>query len=216
MSKLSKKPDDFREALAGKKIPILTLDQKWHQLFPPDTKPDDIKELEDKVNSLLKRQGQLNVDIKDLKKSKSRIMQSIVANMDDVTTSDKVMAKKVEEQQKMILQINEAIRRNEDELLDIPYDLKEANTELMVCSMNYFYQQFYENQDDISKIDEWIDDFKSQLREKLIEKQAKTKNNRRMYSYMHDIFGPEIIAIFDLNYDETHENSKNQDDDEDE
>ena len=36
---MSRSDDVFRPALAGRKIPILTLDGKWHQLFN-QTQPD--------------------------------------------------------------------------------------------------------------------------------------------------------------------------------
>ncbi len=44
---MSRSDDVFRPALAGRKIPILTLDGKWHQLFN-QTQPDKrIKRLEE-------------------------------------------------------------------------------------------------------------------------------------------------------------------------
>ena len=63
---MSRSDDVFRPALAGRKIPILTLDGKWHQLFN-QTQPDKrIKRLEEKLNDLLKRQGKANTEIKDI------------------------------------------------------------------------------------------------------------------------------------------------------
>ena len=46
----------FAQALQGKKIPILTLDNKWYRLLDDDTRRS-VKGLEDQLNSLLKRQG---------------------------------------------------------------------------------------------------------------------------------------------------------------
>ena len=67
---MSRSDDVFRPALAGRKIPILTLDGKWHQLFN-QTQPDKrIKRLEEKLNDLLKRQGKANTEIKDIKRLK--------------------------------------------------------------------------------------------------------------------------------------------------
>ena len=42
---------DFEGALKGKQVPILVLDQKWHQLFEPIGKPPRIKRAEEKVNN---------------------------------------------------------------------------------------------------------------------------------------------------------------------
>ena len=40
---------EFKEALSGKKVPLLTLDQKWHQLFERNGKPIRVQRLEDKI-----------------------------------------------------------------------------------------------------------------------------------------------------------------------
>ena len=44
--------DLFRTALEGKKIPILTLDHKWHKLFTQTGDNDEIHALETVVNDL--------------------------------------------------------------------------------------------------------------------------------------------------------------------
>ena len=67
-----------REALKGKKVPILVLDRRWHTLFPQGEKPAEIIQLEEKLNELLKRQGYLVNDIKDLKKTKKKFLFRII------------------------------------------------------------------------------------------------------------------------------------------
>ena len=47
--------EQFKRALAGKKVPILVLDQKWHRLFAVHGKPDEIKQTEADLNALLAR-----------------------------------------------------------------------------------------------------------------------------------------------------------------
>ena len=48
---------EFKEALSGKKVPLLTLDQKWHQLFERNGKPIRVQRLEDKIKGLLTKQA---------------------------------------------------------------------------------------------------------------------------------------------------------------
>ena len=71
--------DLFRTALEGKKIPILTLDHKWHKLFTQTGDNDEIHALETVVNDLLKRQGKLNTEIKSQNLFKKKLMSEIVA-----------------------------------------------------------------------------------------------------------------------------------------
>ncbi len=72
----------FREALIGKKIPVLTLDNQWHKLFTQTGENDEIHDLEDKLNEVLKRQGKLNTEIKSLSAYKKKVLQEIVNIME--------------------------------------------------------------------------------------------------------------------------------------
>lgn len=65
-----KDDEEFKKALADKQVPILVLDEKWHRLFAVHGKPDEIHETENELNALLARQGKLNEELKQLKKSK--------------------------------------------------------------------------------------------------------------------------------------------------
>ena len=48
----------FKNALTGKHLPVLTLDNKWYRLLNK-TGSVPLKETEDALNQLLKRQGKL-------------------------------------------------------------------------------------------------------------------------------------------------------------
>lgn len=39
-----------------------------------------------------------------------------------------------------------------------------------------------------------------ELKKRLIRKQEMEQMNQELYSYMHDIFGAEVIEIFDMKY----------------
>ena len=70
------------EALKGlkdlKSLPILTLDERWYHLVTDKIKTDEIRYWEKEVNELLKKQGQVNTDIKEVKKIKSQIIKEVV------------------------------------------------------------------------------------------------------------------------------------------
>ena len=73
--------DKYRPALAGKKVPIVTLDHKWHQLFTRLEKSHLITEKEKELNELLRRQGKCNTETKSIKKIKKKLMDEIVSLM---------------------------------------------------------------------------------------------------------------------------------------
>ena len=186
---------DFKSALIGKTVPLLVLDQKWHRLFAVHGKTEEIKELESKLNNLLAEQGRLNNRLKELKKLKGRLLDEIVQGMDDKD-------KKLEENKRLVDEINEKMETCEEELMDIPHMIRETNDELMVLSMDYFYEKIRINQTESKEIEEWINQVRIDLKKNIIRKQNRDINNREIYAYLHDIFGAEVIDIFDIKYDE--------------
>lgn len=190
-----KERQDFKSALIGKTVPLLVLDQKWHRLFAVHGKTDEIKELESKLNTLLAEQGRLNNRLKELKKLKGRLLDEIVQGMEDKEA-------KIEENKRLIDEINEKLEECEDEIMDIPRQIRETNDELMVLSMDYFYDKIRVNQTESVEIEEWINQVRVDLKKNIIRKQNRDINNREIYAYLHDIFGPEVINIFDIKYDE--------------
>ena len=190
-----KERKDFKSALIGKTVPLLVLDQKWHRLFAVHGKTDEIKGLESKLNNLLAEQGRLNNRLKELKKLKGRLLDEIVQGMEDKEA-------KVEENKRLIDEINEKLEECEDELMEIPREIRESNDALMLLSMDYFYDKIRVNQSEAAEIEEWINQVRIDLKKNIIRKQNRDINNREIYAYLHDIFGPEVINIFDIKYDE--------------
>ena len=56
------------------------------------------------------------------------------------------------------------------------------------------------NTQEIDRLDEWIKEIRIELKKKLIHKQECEQKNHEIYSYMHDIFGAEVINLFDMTY----------------
>ena len=77
---MSRTDDIYKPALEGKKIPVLTLDNKWHQLFTQAQTDKRIKRLEEELNELLKRQGKAVTETKEIKKLKKKLMNEIMDN----------------------------------------------------------------------------------------------------------------------------------------
>lgn len=188
----------FRTALEGKKIPILTLDHKWHKLFTQTGDNEEIQELETVVNDLLKRQGKLNTEIKSLNIFKKKLMQEIMTIMEIPDSPEK--NKKMEENKRLIEESNEKMDLYHDELMELPGQIEEANLKLMIATMQVCYKKIKQNTQDIEEINKWIQDFRIQLKRKVLQKQQKEIWNDELYSYMHDIFGPDVIEMFDLKY----------------
>ena len=192
--------EKFNNAIGSAKIPILILDNKWHRIFGKMNPTQEIKDLEKELGDLLKRQGKLVNENKDLKKIKGELMNNIVSSMDD---SDEETEKKVGESKRLINESNEKIDRYEDELLELPREIDRVNKDLMIKTMSLCYDTLSSNTDEIESIAAWIHDIRIQLKKNIIKKQEKEFQNADLYSYMHDIFGPDVMEIFDMRYEPT-------------
>lgn len=195
--------DFIKNNSAFNNIPILTINERYYKLFPEgEEKPEIIKALEEKVNSLMKREGRINNDIKDVKKIKAQLIQNIVDSMDADEETDKKHRKKMDESQRLIHEAKSKISELENEALELPRQLSKANQELMIATVLYCYEKMNLNKKDIGKLDAWINDVRVKLKKNLLIKQEKEESNNQMYSCLHDILGQEAMGLLDSRNEE--------------
>lgn len=193
--------ETFVQALEGKKIPILTLDNKWYRLFTEEKK-QEVSELEQRLNTLLKQQGKLNNEVKDIKRLKKKLMGEIVSLVDEAgQEAESENARKMEQNKMKVEECNELLESRQDELLDLPRQIDQANFQLMLATMESCYNIMKENTEEIQEIAQWVSEIRVELKKKLVRKQEMEQRNHAIYSYMHDVFGAEVIDIFDLQYE---------------
>lgn len=201
MRRKNTKAESIKKQIHGKKIPILTLDAKWHELFPDSNKPAKIKDLEDKLNDLLKQQGKLVTDLKGLKEVKSKLMQEIIENMNvDDSSAGRLKAKTLDKNQKMIKEITERVAKTEDEIIEIPYKIKEVNEQLIVESAMFCSDRIKDNRKIIDEIIAWVKKTREELKIKILQKNELEESNTKVYSYIHDLLGAEILEQLDENF----------------
>ena len=185
----------FENALLGRNVPILPLDNKWHRLMVGLDKDASMVKLEEEIKELLKRQGKINTEVKQLRKAKTRIMEEMVSAMDE---SDG--ATKQEDGKKQIEAINAKLDSYQDEVMDLPKQINELNYQLMLKTMDQCYEIIRDNTSEIEEIADWINDIRIELKKNIVRKQNRELKNQEIYNYMHDIFGAEVIDLFDMKY----------------
>lgn len=126
----------FKSALVGKHLPVLTLDNKWYKLLNK-TGSVPLKETEDALNQLLKRQGKLNTESKDIRNLKKKLMKEIVPMVDEAEQQgeNSKINKKIEEHKRLIEECNEKLDAYEDELKDLPREIERLNLQLMMFTL---------------------------------------------------------------------------------
>ena len=183
-----------RSALKGREIPILVLDTRWHRLFPQGEKPADIEALEERLNDLLKKQGRLVNEIKDLKKAKKKLMDSIVAGMEGSSARDN---RKKENQQRLHLETKDRIQQDSDELMEIPYDIKDTNEKLMIIGARYCFERLSNGDQMIQELTEEIRTLQAELTDKKEFRENLEESMDSAYSLMHGLLGHDIMNLFD-------------------
>jgi len=198
---MSRSDEVFKPAISDKKIPILTLDHNWHKLFSQAHITPEIEALEKQVNDLLKKQGKNTTEQKKVKALKKKLMDEIVelAALYDETGKEAVQ-KKISERKRLVEECNEKMDELQDEALDLPRELNKVNMELMLKTMEACYQRLEENTKEIQEYEEWIKNIRIELKKNIIRKQEKEIDTYELYTYMHNIFGAEVINIFDMHY----------------
>ena len=106
----------LQQLVHGKKLPILVLDERWYKLFPGGVKPEEVKTLEKKCNELLKEQGKLVNEIKDLRRGKKKLMDAIVSGMNEAEND-----RKKEKQKKLLIETKQKIEEESDRLMEVNF-----------------------------------------------------------------------------------------------
>ena len=195
---LEKKVEAFSKALEGKRVPVLTLDSKWYRLLD-ELGRKAVREDENRLNELLRAQGKINSQIKDLKKVKKKLMDEIVPMVDEAEQHPE-LEQQIAKNKELIEQCNQKMDELKDSLLDYPAEIQRVNHELMLETMAYCYESIQENTAGIEEIEKWVTDIRIELKKQLIRKQEMEQKNHEIYSYMQDIFGAEVLDLFDMTY----------------
>lgn len=90
-------------------------------------------------------------------------------------SNDKIM----DENTRLINEVNEKIEACEDELLELPKQIKDANERLMLASMEFCYEKLRTNDEEIQEIDAWIKQVRIDLKKNIIKKQNREINSRK-------------------------------------
>lgn len=194
--------DKYRKAMEGKEIPLLPLDNKWHQLFTQTEPSPKIIKLEKQLNKLIQRQGKLNTETKEIRKVKKKLMEEIVLAADELNqgVNENINDKKLEANQRLVRECSEKLSAYQKEMETLPTEIEELNRKLMIATMEVCYGRLQQNSNEIAAITRWINNIRVELKKKVVRKQEKEEANRRLYTYMHDIFGAEMLEVFDMKY----------------
>ena len=189
---------DFHRAIRGKNLPLLTLDERWISLFGAENMTVRMKELQAQMNELLKRQGKCVEELKGYKRYKSQLLQEIMENMEvNDTLLGRLKAKKLEKNQKLVLEINQQMEQSEEELSNIPYEIKAANEELLVETTKVCVEQLVSTGAELNQIQSEILELEANLKQLKRQEKKIQQTNREIYLYLNDMLGTPTMKQID-------------------
>ncbi len=183
----------------NKQIHPLTLDQKWHILFGK-YKTLKMKELEKKLNALLKAQGQLNNDHKEYGQLKKKVLSDIIGDMPAFEGAQENGIVNMEKNKRYINGINQKLEKIENKLIKLPKEIETINSELLEVSMALCYERIARYKTASNEMEAKINAMREELKDLMIKKNEGKEEYDLLYAYMHDLVGPEIIEQFDALY----------------
>lgn len=197
---MSRREDIYRSVLEKKKVPLLTLDNNWHRLFTQTNATPEIKKLEKKLNELLKERAKINEEEMKLKTVRRKLMDEILQLADRYSERDDAVQKAMDRQKEMVEECSRRIKALETEMGDLPDEIEETNYQLMLKTMEVCYRRLEENRGEIEYYEKWIQETRAKLRENMIRKQDRETSTYELYTYMHNLFGRDVIEMFDMDY----------------
>lgn len=215
---MAKDDGAFRQALDGKKIPVLTLDNNWHRLFTQVEHTPEIQAVEEQLNELIKRQGKANTESKDIVRLKRKLLDEIMTLADRIDSrNSRKYEKEMSEHQRLVGECNDKLNGYRQEIAELPDEIEKVNERLMLITMRECYERLQRNTAEIDAIDAWITEIRKELKKKTVRKKEKENMNFQLYSYMHDLFGADVMELFDLKYnpEERHRMQQEAETDED-
>ena len=184
-----------RTRLLDPRAPHIEPDQRWYQLMPEHKKTDEVRYWERRVNELLKKQGRVLEDIKDVENLKGILMDGIVQNMDE--TDEQKHKKRMTQSRRLIFEAKDKLDELRGKAEDVPTQLQRANQKLMIETVKACYNTINENEKDLDALDDWIENTRVLLKKNLLIRQDKQDMNDGIYSGMHSLFGSELMTKMD-------------------
>ena len=198
---MSRTDDIYKPALSKAKIPLLVLDNNWHKLFTQADETPEIRKLEKRLNELLKEQGKFNTEQKKLKACKRKLMDEIIQLADRYGGDrDEAIEREMDRHRRLVEECNERLKQLQEDAGDNGKEIDETNYQLMLKTMELCYKRLEENRKEIEYYEDWISKMRDELKENIIRKQERETSTFELYTYMHNIFGRDVIDIFDMHY----------------
>lgn len=128
---------------------------------------------------------------------RDKLKQSVLDTAEDTSIPENKRLKKQAASQRLIVEARQKQDNLELELDELPDKIKEANSALIFESVRVCYQRINQNKQDIDMLEQWIEQMREKLKERVVLKQDKEITNEEIYTYLHGMLGAGVMEAFD-------------------
>jgi hypothetical protein len=136
-----------------------------------------------------------NTEVKKLRLLKKKLLDEMVPLLNEGKN------KELAEHKKLVDDINSRLEQYEGSDTRLPDDIEKVNNELMMMTMETCYERLQYNQKELDGINSWLSNARVELKKNVARKQEREILNRCYYTYMHQVFGADVLDIFDMEYE---------------
>ncbi len=193
-----KKQDNIVQLLDVKNLPILILDESFNYTFKDNRTPRMI-EIEERLRSYMKEQGNLNSEAEQLNKTKKIRLSKILNLSGEKESIEK--NQKMGTNQELVEHINEKLTNIEKRLQQLPELIRITNEELFCEAIKVSYNNVAKLYSKIRKLEPEIEKLREKLKEKNDEKNAVDDEYKEKSIFLRKFIGQDGIDILDNEYD---------------
>ncbi len=188
----------IKDIVSKRGLPILTQSDIWKELSSKSKTPE-MAQMEKKLSDLVYQEQVMKRQFSAIMDEKKKAMGRILALSEEAHINKNPYAvEKMKESEKLIKDINEKVEVLADRLRDIPFAIQEANVALLKESLKDFYKDIREGNKRKVDVDLEINQLRKKLNELRGEKDDIETKSKKIYSYLHDLLGPEHMEILDM------------------
>ena len=113
---------------------------------------------------------------------------------------DEAIEREMDRHRRLVEECNGRLEQLQENTDDNEEEIEETNYQLMLKTMELCYKRLEENRKEIEYYEDWIKKAREELKENIVRKQEREESTFELYTYMHNIFGRDVIDIFDMHY----------------
>ena len=115
---------------------------------------------------------------------------------------DSLQSRVLSKNHELVGEVNQKLQDVLQEQEALPQRIEDKNRELMLKTMFFCEKQSKKNSREITDAKEWLLSIKKELEQHIRQKRRCEAENKDIYQFLENIFGMDLLHIFQISYEE--------------